>query len=64
MVNGVVFGFIFVNGGVDDWDFSIGIVVVEIYIGDYVYICMVEIGRELVYSNWGGRMFFLGWKLF
>lgn len=64
VVNGVVFGSTFVNGGADDWDFSTGIVVVEIHTGDHVYIRMAETGRELVHSNWRGRTSFSGWKLF
>lgn len=40
VVNGVVFGFIFVDGIFSDWEYGFGIVVVEMYIGDYVYVCM------------------------
>ena len=64
VVNGVVSGSTFSDGGTSTYDHGTGIVVVEVHTGDHVYIRMQENGIGVVSSNARGRTSFLGWKLF
>ena len=64
VVNGVVCGSTFADGGTGSFDYGTGIVVVEVHNGDHVYIRMQENGDGVINSNARGRTSFLGWKLF
>ncbi|XP_056003151.1 uncharacterized protein LOC130049467 [Ostrea edulis] len=63
VVNGVVSGSAFADGSDDAWDEAGGLIIVDVNVGDHVYIRMHENGNGVVSSNGRGRTSFTGWSL-
>ncbi|XP_062613368.1 uncharacterized protein LOC134275146 [Saccostrea cucullata] len=64
VVNGEIAGSTFADGGTASFDVVTGLVVVEVNVGDHVYIRMHENGVNVVNSNGRARTTFSGWRLF
>lgn len=65
MVNNVVIGVIYVDIGFSGDMLGIGVVVMYVNIGDDVYVRIYVVWNYCyIESNGGGRLLFVGWKLF
>lgn len=64
MINIEEWGIVYVYFVFNNWNQSIGVIVVYVNKGDDVFVKMLGVSQGEIYSGFNSRIMFVGWKLY